>query len=458
MSDYRSLSFWHDSFPDSLQRRPALPGDRDADVCIVGAGYTGLWTAYYLAASDPSLRIVVLESETAGFGASGRNGGWCSAQFPSSMAAVARRSDRDGARALHRAMTATVDEVGRVAADEDIDCHYDKGGTIALARTPVQVERARADVAEARAWGLGEEDLRWLSAAEASQSPGATDVLGATYTPNCAAIHPARLVRGLADTVASRGVDIFEGTRVTRLAAGRVDTPYGVVRAPIVVRATEAYTARLPGQRRAIAPVFSLMLATEPLPRTFWEQVGLRTRETFTDHRHLIIYGQRTADDRLAFGGRGAPYHFGSAIRPEYDREPTVFAALRDVLVDLFPGLRDAAVTHTWGGPLGVPRDWFASVGLDRSTGLGWAGGYVGDGVGTSNLAGRTLADLITVRDTDLVRLPWVGHRSRPWEPEPLRWLGVNAGLKVMTGADEEERRTGRPSRRAALFGRLIGH
>ena len=458
MSDYRTLSFWHDSFPGSLERRPALPGDRDADVCIVGAGYTGLWTAYYLAAADPSLRIVVLESETAGFGASGRNGGWCSALFPSSMAAVARRSDRDRAGALHRAMTATVDEVGRVAAAEGIECHFAKGGTIALARTPVQVERARAEVAEARAWGRGDDDLRWVSAAEASESLGATDVLGATYTPNCAVIHPARLVRGLADAVTRRGVDIFEGTRVTRLAAGRADTPYGVVRAPIVVRATEAYTARLPGQRRTVAPVFSLMLATEPLPSAFWDEVGLRRRETFTDHRHLIIYGQRTLDDRLAFGGRGAPYHFGSAVRPEYDREPSVFAALRDVLVDLFPRVRDAAVTHTWGGPLGVPRDWFASVGLDRSTGLGWAGGYVGDGVGTSNLAGRTLADLITGRDTDLVRLPWVGHRSRQWEPEPLRWLGVNAGLKVMTGADEEERRTGRPSRRAALFGRFIGH
>jgi glycine/D-amino acid oxidase-like deaminating enzyme len=458
MSDYRSLSFWHDSFPGSLDRRPGLPGDRDADVCIVGAGYTGLWTAYYLAAADPSLRIVVLESETAGFGASGRNGGWCSALFPSSMAAVARRSDRDGARALHHAMSATVDEIGRVATEEGIDCHFAKGGTITLARTPVQVERARAEVAEARAWGLGDDDVRWMSAAEASEALGATGVLGATYTPHCAAIHPARLVRGLADAVAGRGVDIFEGTRVTRLAAGRVDTSYGVVRAPIVIRATEGYTARLPGQRRAIAPVFSLMLATEPLPTSFWDEVGLRRRETFTDHRHLIIYGQRTADDRMAFGGRGAPYHFGSSIRPEFDREPAVFAALRDVLVDLFPRLRDAAVTHTWGGPLGVPRDWFASVGLDRTTGLGWAGGYVGDGVGTSNLAGRTLADLVTGRDSSLVRLPWVGHRSRLWEPEPLRWLGVNAGLRVMTGADDEERRTGRPSRRASMLGRFIGH
>ena len=458
MSDYRDLSFWHDSFPGAMVRRTPLPGDLDVDVCIVGAGFTGLWTAYYLAAADPSLRIAVLERETAGFGASGRNGGWCSALFPASLAAIARRSSREDAVGLQRALNATVDEVGRVAAAEGIDCHFSKGGTIGLARTAVQVERARALVADARGWGLGEEDVRWLPAAEASEALGATDVLGATYTAHCAAIHPARLVRGLADAVARRGVQIFEGTPVTGLVAGRAETPYGVVRARFVVRATEGYTARLPGLRRAVAPVYSLMLATEPLPRSFWDAVGLRRRETFTDHRHLIIYGQRTADDRLAFGGRGAPYHFGSAVRPEFDREPGVHAALRQVLVELFPGARDAAVTHTWGGPLGVPRDWFASVGLDPVSGLGWAGGYVGDGVGASNLAGRTLADLVTGRDSELVRLPWVGHRSRSWEPEPLRWLGVNLGLRVMTSADDEERRTGRPSRRAALLGRLIGH
>ena len=458
MSDYRDLSFWHDSFPGSLDRRAPLPGNLDVDVCIVGAGFTGLWTAYYLAAADPALRIAVLERETAGFGASGRNGGWCSALFPASLAAVARRSSRDQAIALQRALNATVDEVGRVAAAEGIDCHFSKGGTIGLARTAVQVERARALVADARGWGLGEKDVRWLPAAEASDALGATEVLGATYTAHCAAIHPGRLVRGLADAVARRGVQIFEGTPVTRLVAGRAETPYGVVRARFVVRATEGYTARLPGLRRAVAPVYSLMLATEPLARSFWDAVGLRRRETFNDHRHLIIYGQRTADDRLAFGGRGAPYHFGSAVRPEFDREPGVHAALRKVLVELFPGARDAAVTHTWGGPLGVPRDWFASVGLDPVSGLGWAGGYVGDGVGASNLAGRTLADLVAGRDSELVRLPWVGHRSRSWEPEPLRWLGVNLGLRVMTSADDEERRTGRPSRRAALLGRLIGH
>ena len=143
------------------------------------------------------------------------------------------------------------------------------------------------------------------------------------------------------------------------------------------------------------------------------------------------------------FGGRGAPYHLGSRIRPEYDRVPRVFAALEQTVHELFPAVRGHAVTHRWGGPLGIARDWHASVGLDRATGLAWAGGYVGDGVSTANLAGRTLADLITGRDTTLAGLPWVGHRSRRWEPEPLRWVGANLGLAAMTWADRAELRTG---------------
>jgi glycine/D-amino acid oxidase-like deaminating enzyme len=228
------------------------------------------------------------------------------------------------------------------------------------------------------------------------------------------------------------------------------------VRAERVIRATEGYTATLDGERRRLIPVYSLIIATEPLPAAVWEQIGLRRRETFSDHRHLIIYGQRTADDRLVFGGRGAPYHFGSRIRASYDRVPRVFDGLHETLVDLFPVLKDARVTHRWGGALGISRDWTASVGLDPATGLGWAGGYVGDGVTTTNLAGRTLADLVLERDTELTRLPWVGHRSRSWEPEPLSWLGVNAGLRGMTWADAEEARTGRESRIARVISPFI--
>jgi glycine/D-amino acid oxidase-like deaminating enzyme len=455
-SSYRSLSLWHETADDDWAPRPALPGDRDADVAIVGAGFTGLWTALYLARADPTLRIAVIEAETAGFGASGRNGGWCSALFPSSLASLAKRSTRDGALALHSAMRDSVDAVLLAAQEEGIDAHASKGGTIGLARSAPQWARARADVADARSWGLGEDDLRLLDAPEATAVLSAARVRGATYTPDCAAIHPARLVRGLADAVVRRGVALYEQTPATALAPGAVVTRNGTVRAERVIRATEGYTRSLDGQRRQIVPVYSLIIATEPLPAEVWEQIGLRNRETFSDHRHLIIYGQRTADDRLVFGGRGAPYHFASRIRSSYDRVPRVFDALRATLVDLFPVLKDAAVTHRWGGALGIARDWTASVGLDPSTGLGWAGGYVGDGVGTTNLAGRTLADLVLGHDTDLTRLPWVGHRSRSWEPEPFRWLGINAGLQAMTWADREEARTGRESRIARLVSPFI--
>ncbi|MFG3710021.1 NAD(P)/FAD-dependent oxidoreductase [Micromonospora sp. NPDC047730] len=456
---YQDLSYWLSTVDEPLTPRPPLTGDADADVVIVGAGYTGLWTAYYLAVADPTLRITVLEAQVAGYGASGRNGGWCSALFPTSLPALARRHGRDAAIAMQRALHATVAEVGRVVAAEGIDCDWAYGGTVMLARTAPQLDRARAAVAEARAYGLGPEDLALLDADEATARCAAEGVRGGTYTPHCAAVHPARLVRGLALAVERRGVTIHEGTRVTRIRPGAAVTPAGTVRAPVVVRATEGYTPGLPGQRRAVAPVYSLMVATAPLPAATWARIGLAERETFSDHRHVIVYGQRTADGRLAFGGRGAPYHFGSRVSPAHDREPAVFAALRRTLGELFPVLGpDVPVTHTWGGPLGVARDWAASVGFDRADGLAWAGGYVGDGVGTSNLAGRTLADLIRGERTDLTALPWVNHRSPKWEPEPLRWLAVNAGLRLMFSADAAENRTNRPSRRATLFTRLLTH
>jgi glycine/D-amino acid oxidase-like deaminating enzyme len=454
---YRSLSLWLDTVPGPLAPGEPLPGDLDVDVAIAGAGLTGLWTAYYLAGAQPGLRIAVCEREIAGFGASGRNGGWCSALFAASLAKLARMAGRDQAVAMYRAMQATVDEVGKAAAAEGIDCHWAKGGTVHLARSATQLERAQAEVAEAREFGFGEEDLRLLTADETGALVVADGVLGGTYTPHCAAIHPARLVRGLVDAVRRRGVSVFERTPVTEISPGRLRTAHGTVRAQFVIRATEGYTPGLPGLHRAIVPVYSLMIATEPLADAVWQQVGLASRPTFADHRHMIIYGQRTADGRLAFGGRGAPYHLGSAIRPDFDKVPAVFSALRGTLAELFPAVADAAVTHSWGGPLGIPRDWCASVGLDRGTGLGWAGGYVGDGVATTNLAGRTLADLVLGADSDLTRLPWVNHHSRPWEAEPLRWLGINAGLRVMSWADRQEARTGRQSRAAGVMGRFLG-
>jgi glycine/D-amino acid oxidase-like deaminating enzyme len=463
-TDRRHLSLWWDTLPAELavpspdHPRTALHADADADVVIVGAGFTGLWTAYWLLQHDATLRVRVLDAQVAGFGASGRNGGWCSALFPSSMAAVARASSRDAAIRLQRELDATVDHVGAVLQEEGIDAHFAKGGTVVGARTSVQWERAQEEVAEARRFDRDADDLTLLDAAATARMVGMTELLGGTFTPHCAALHPARLVRGLAQAVERAGAVIHERSPVIRIAPGRVHTRDYQVRAPIVVRATEGYTAGLDGHRRDLAPIYSLMIATEPLPDDVWDRIGLSHRQTFADHRHLIIYGQRTADGRIAFGGRGAPYHFGSQIRPEFDRSPAVFDELIRTLHELFPAVRDARITHRWGGPLGVPRDWFASVGLDRSSGLAHAGGYVGDGVGASHLAGRTLADLILERATDRTTLPWVNHQSPRWEPEPLRWIGANTGLSVMRSADNVEDRTGRPSRRSKVFGRLLGH
>ena len=309
----RALSLWWDTLPGPLHARRALGGDLDVDVAVVGAGFTGLWTAYYLLQAAPDLRVVVLEKEVAGFGASGRNGGWCSALFPASDDRLAREHGAGAARAMRDAMQQTVDEVGHRAAGEGIQCHFAKGGTIVAARNPAQVQRAQAEVAESRSLGLGEEE----SALVVQERGGATDraraVLGATFTPHCAALDPARLARGLADTVERLGASVYEGTEVhsvqprTGSAPAVVRAEGASVRADVVVKAVEAWAPSMPGQRRALLPVYSLMIATEPLPDAFWAGAGLAHRETFSDHRHLVIYGQRTVDGRLAFGGAALP-------------------------------------------------------------------------------------------------------------------------------------------------------
>jgi glycine/D-amino acid oxidase-like deaminating enzyme len=450
----------HDPDPYAAQRHArttaAARPSASADVVIVGAGFTGLWTAFYLLAAEPALDVVLLEAEHVGFGASGRNGGWASALWPVGPDAIARRHGRDAAVAMIAALRDTVDEVGRATESAGIDCGFHRGGTLVLARSSAQVERARAEVLHARQWDLG---TVWLDAAQARERLAATQVAGATLNPHCARVHPRRLVDGLAAAVVRRGGQLVEGARVVSIEPGRAVLEDGrAIHARHVIRATEAWTPQLRGARRAIAPVYSLMVATEPLTDAQWETIGLADREVFADHRHVVIYGQRTVDGRLAFGGRGAPYHFASRIRPDYDHEARVFEDLRATLRDLLPQLEGTVFTHAWGGPLGIARDWHPSVGHDASTGLGWAGGYVGDGVAASNLAGRTLADLVTGRQTSVTTLPWVGHRSRRWEPEPLRWTGINLGLRLAGAADREEARTGRPARLGRLLEVLTGH
>jgi len=461
MHELSTLSLWHAtmSAEEWGPGRPALGSDLQVDVAIVGAGYTGLWTAYYLLRRDPTLRVAILEAQVVGFGASGRNGGWCSALLPMGLDAIAKRSSRSQAFRLQTAMHETVAEVGRVVDAEGIDCHFAHGGYLNVSRNPMQLQREAEHIKHLHSYGFSDDDYRVLSQAESTKRLGATKVLGGGFTPHCAALHPARLARGLARTVERMGATIYEHTPVVEITPRTVRTHLGTVKADVVVRATEAFTPSLAGEGRTVAPIYSLMIATEPLPDDFWASVGLHDRATFNDGRRMIIYGQRTADNRFAFGGRGAWYHWGSTIKPEYDRDERVHALIHDTLRDLFPGIGDAAITHRWGGPVGAARDWWCHASFDPSTGLASAGGYVGDGVGTTNLSGRTLADLITGEPSELTTLPWVGHRSRKWEPEPLRFIGINATTVLPVGADRHEDRKGSSSKwREAIMNRLLGH
>ena len=446
------VSFWQESLgPPAV--RAGLPGSREVDVCVVGAGYTGLWTAWELAGAEPGLRIAVVEAQYAGFGASGRNGGWLSGLMPGSRERLARQSatrpggGRSGVAALQRHLNDTVTEVIKACHREGIEADLHVGGTLALATTASQLARLRAAVAEDRGWGLGVEDQWELSGAEVASRLAVAGVVGGVFSPHCARLHPAKLARGLAGAVERRGVDIYERTPALAVEPGRVRTAAGDVRSPWVVLATEGFTATLPGHRRRLLPMNSSMIITEPLPADTWERVGWAGMETWRDAAHVYAYAQRTADDRIAIGGRGVPYRFGSRLDRGGRTSPRTAARLAATLLRLLPAVARTPVAHVWSGVLGVARDWCPGIGVTRhgEGGLVWAGGYIGDGVASSHLAGRTLADLVLGRDTNLTVLPWVGHISPRWEPEPLRWLGVRSMYALYRAADHAEAR--RPGR-----------
>ena len=471
MVDARDASMWLDTFPGPLVPRPALDGDVQCDVAIVGGGFTGLWTAFHLTELDPTLRITVLEREVCGFGASGRNGGWAEGELAGSLDKYAAISSMDAALRQLRAMFATVDDMQRTIAAEGIDCGFAKGGALRLARSRPQAKRQREEIDHHRSLGLTEDEVRLLTADEARAMCAATDVVGGIHLPACAALDPARLVRGLADVVERRGVTIHEQTtaalaattssttpphRIPCRRTGASDAVVGTVTADVVVRATEAYTRDLDGERRTLIPIYSLMIATEPLPDDVLDEIGLADRPTFADDRYMVIYGQRTEDGRLAFGGRSVPYAFGSAIRRSLETRRRSHDDIEASLRGLFPALGDARVTHRWGGVLGAPRNWMPAVRFDRDTGFGTAGGYVGEGVAAAHLAGQTLAELVTGADTDRTALPWVGSTSRRWEPEPLRWVGVRGSRALLGLADRVEERTQREATWATRLSRLL--
>ncbi len=448
-----STTLWHDI--PTHPARPQVSTSSKCDVVIVGAGFTGLWTAFWLTQLDPTLEIVIVEKEYVGFGASGRNGGWFSALFPASLDKVASVSSRDAAIGLYRAMMNNIKATGEVLADNSIDCDWRHDGTYNFARSNAQLQRAQEEISYFRSWGFTKTDIDLLHPDEISVP--ITNLKGSLFTPHCASIHPFKLVTQLAKFLESRGVKIYEKSAATEIQPKQIRVQGFEIEADFVIRATEAYTSLLPREKRTVAPIYSFMIATEVLSHETIERLHLNGA-TFADMRNLVIYGQVTRDNRIAFGGRGAPYRFGSKISPSYENNQHVSERNFAILHEMLPDIGDVTFTHQWAGVLGIYRDWFPRVSFEAETGFGYAGGYVGDGVGSSALAGKTLAHLITQTESDLTDLPWLNRPIRRWEIEPLRYLGISFGLRAMTLADVEERITNRPSVIGRLMSPLIGH
>ena len=438
---------WDQRRESRTARHELSPDARD--VVIVGGGFSGLWTAYWISQFDPSRGVTILESRQVGHGASGRNGGWLSALLPVSLGDLAAVIGESDARAAQTTMFAAVPEILDLCRHLAIDIDAAHGGSVALIRNEAQERRAHHDVADYERFGFADH-VHWEDRS-ATRRRVAVDH-ESLFRPDCAVVHPRALVDGLARHLQTHGVEVVENCHVESIDTGRVDVESRSVSAETVIDCREAYGAR--ESERRMVPIHSSMIATPPLSADLWEHIGLANREALTDHRRQIVYAQRTADDRLAFGGRGVGYAYGSRVSSVADFDDRVHRQLFDSMTELFPCLRDVGISHRWGGPLGVPRDWTWTIVFDDRARTGRLGGYVGDGVTSTYVAARAMAELVVHGESDF---PLVGHRSRRWEPEPLRWLGINAMNHLSAIVDRREDANRRGGILARVLDSLIG-
>jgi len=440
MQAWRTISLWMDQLDEQIEPRPALSQDLDVDVCIIGAGYTGLWTAYYLKQQAPHLNIAIIEAKFAGFGASGRNGGWLMGNMLGDdrlLATLSPQQRRDSIDLLHD----IPDEARRVLDREGIDCDYRKGGVLyCAARYPEQEKSLRSWLDDLYRQGMTADDYRWLRPEELEGQLRVSNAYGAIFSPHTATIQPAKLARGLARAVERLGVKIYEDTPAIDWQPGQVRTPQATIRSHWVVPAVEGYAASLPPLGRHQLPVQSLLVATEPLADSVWDEIGLKEGQAFSENSRQVTYGQRTRDNRLMFGARGG-YRFGGRLRENFSLTPGEVDLRRYLFGELFPQLKNVRITHSWGGNLGMARRFRPHMLCDRQRGIALSGGYGGEGVGATNLGGRTLAALILGQHNALTAQPWVYDNRAlsslaSWPPEPCRWLGYNAIIQSFVFED----------------------
>ncbi len=427
MPDYAEKGLWHATY-GQYEPSPALAGSIKADVAIVGGGFTGMATAYYLLKAEPSMKVVVLESEVVGYGASGRNGSFAMTVVGLGLELLARLKGRDRAIAAHRYLERAVDTVGELVDGEELDCDYIRPGFLRMATTPAYEKKIRREIELAHSLGI--EGIEWLEKDEARQRVNSEHYLGAWWEPRMALVNPLKLVREMKRVVTGLGATVHEGTPVgsiERPGTYRLRTPGGTLDAERLVLATNAYSDLLPQVRRKQVPAWTYVIATEPLTDEQLEPVGWQGFEGVEDARNLIHYYRRTPDNRLLMGG--GPVGFGFGRDMDRDSNPAAWAHLEAHVADLFPSLAGARIEHRWGGPFSVTTDLTPALGYIGDPRAVYSVGCIGHGVAMTHLNGQTIRDLILERHTELTDHFFVNRRVLPWPPEPVR-LGVSLALR----------------------------
>jgi glycine/D-amino acid oxidase-like deaminating enzyme len=443
MLDYEEKSYW---LASSLYEESApLDGSTKVDVAIVGGGFSGLSTAYYLKRADPSLRVAVLEDKVVGYGASGRNAGFAMTLMGFTLSITSLRFGKEKAKQAHDFGHRAVDHIGQMVDAHGIDCDYEKPGLITVALNPSQSKRLQDEIDLADK--LGVEGLKWLDADAVQSEVRSPTYLGGRWEEQAALINPAKYVRGLKRVAQEQGVEVYERTPVEAAHLRHtlhLDTPHGLVEADKVVFATNAFSTRFPQLRNKQFPVFTYIVLTEPLSEGQLATIGWGGRQGIEDARNMIHYYRLTADNRILFGGSDAQYYFGGPL--DRDTNSRVFRQLERDLGETFPTLKDVRIEHRWGGPVSVPVDFFPAMGyLGTDKRAAYALGCVGHGVAMMNMSGQIMRDLVLERESELTNLFFVNRGVIPLPPEPLRFAfaeGVRRALKAQD-AWEGRRRTG---------------
>ena len=443
--------------------RPPLEGSYDADVAILGGGYTGLWTAWHLLAAEPQARVAVLEADLCGHGPSGRNGGFCESLWLRLPALRARLGDA-GARAVADASSESVAAIGAWCRDERVDAWFDQSGYV-LAFT-AEAHEATGSEAVAAAAAVGAPDrVAALDAAAVRARCDSPRFRCGVLVPDFATVQPARLALGLRERVAARGATVFERSRARRLRAlgpraVEVETDSGRIRAGAAVIATGPGARGIGPLRSRLAVTSSHVVITEPVPDVL-QEIGWTGGECLTDGLTFVHYLRTTRDGRIVFGWGGGLPAYGSRLRGRVEVDATVAARVRDDLVETFPQLRGRRVTHAWGGPIDVSPDHFFQLGSLPHAPVHYAFGFTGNGVGPSHLAGRALASLALDRRDDATRLPIVGAAPSAFvPPEPLAFAGgrvVRAAMLRRDRMQEEGRRLDPITRAVCAAPRALG-